>query len=78
VRVLVQNKATRQFLRAPHGWTRNEPEAIDFKKTVSAIEHCVRQRIADAQLILTFEADRSFDIIVPIRNGETKPKLSAA
>ena len=66
VRVLVQRKATREFLRARKRWTLHEPDALDFKKTARAIEHCVRERIEDAQLVLAFEENRQLDIILPI------------
>jgi hypothetical protein len=72
VRVLVQDKATRKFLCGSRDWTGHEPEATDFQKTVRAIEHCLRERIFDAQLVLTFEEDRKLDIILPIRLSMVK------
>jgi hypothetical protein len=71
VRVLVQRKGTREYLRAPRQWTRHEPEAIDFEKTVRAVEHCIREKIQDAQLVLAFEEDRNLDIVLPLNITET-------
>jgi len=63
---LVQRKGTREFLRAQRRWTPHESDALDFKKTARAIEHCVRERIEDAQLVLAFEENRQLDIILPV------------
>ena len=57
-------------------------DAVDFQKTVRAIEYCVRERIPDAQIVLKFGADRQFDIVLPIRipgfSQPGEPEFAAA
>lgn len=82
MRVLVQNTFNLEYLRPRKGWTRNHLRALDFEKTARAIEYCVRQRIADAQLVLRFGEDRQLDIVLPIRisgfSSVAESRLSAA
>ena len=49
-------------------------DAMDFQKTVKAIEHCVRERIADVQVVLKFSDDHKLDIVLPVQT----PGLPAA
>ena len=39
---------------------------MDFQKTVKAIEHCVRERMADVQVVLKFSEDQQLDIVLPV------------
>ena len=73
MRVLVQNCSTLQYLRARSGWTRHDLDALDFQKTVKAIEYCVCQRLAGVQVVLKFGPDKQLDIVLPVR----APSLSA-
>jgi hypothetical protein len=39
---------------------------MDFQKTARAVEHCVRQRLLESQLVLNFGEDRQLDIMLPV------------
>jgi len=67
VRVLIQSSVTSKYLAPSLEWTGDEVAAIDFKKTVRAVEYCVRQRMADAQLVLKFGEAPELDIVLPLR-----------
>ena len=63
----MQHCSTLQYVRAHGGWTPHELDALDFQKTVNAIEYCVRERVADVQVVLKFGPDQEFDIVLPVR-----------
>ena len=66
MQVLIQSSATSKYL-GRNRWTREEMAAIDFKKVVCAVEHCVHERLADVQLVLKFGEDPELDITLPLR-----------
>ena len=81
MRVLVQHRSTLQYLHACEEWTPHELDALDFQKTVKAIEYCVRERVADVQVVLKFGPDKQLDIVLPVRApslAAERARLSAA
>jgi len=70
-----------QYLRARSGWTPHELDALDFQKTLKAIEYCVRQRLAEVQVVLKFSDDQQLDIVLPVHAPALladRARLSAA
>jgi hypothetical protein len=84
MRIFVQNATTHEYWRVENGWTKQEKDAAEFKTSMEAIELCVRSQVKDAQILLRFAEDPSFDIVLPLSHlrgevaGEKDPKLKTA
>jgi hypothetical protein len=64
MRRLLQSTSTGFYYQGPGAWTRDPGVACSFHRTSGAIECCLRERLADMQVVLKFE-DSSFDVRFP-------------
>jgi len=65
MRILLQQKETGLYFKAPAAWTPQASEATDFLCSTRAIEFCQAHKITGVQLVLKFE-EQVFDIVLPM------------
>ncbi len=66
MRILVQQKETDLYFKDIDSWTPDSSEAMDFVGSTAAIDFCVRNRLAEVQLVLKFDEEKC-DIVMPVR-----------
>jgi len=67
MRVLVQNCATKEFLKKDGHWIGSIEEAADFGSTVTAITTMVSNGLYDVQVVMKFTRP-GMDIVTPLRS----------
>jgi hypothetical protein len=60
----LQSINTGLYYQGPRTWTRDPNVAYSFHRTSGAIECCLRENLAEMQVVLKFE-DSSFDVRFP-------------
>ena len=66
MRILVQQKETDLYFKDIDSWTADSSEAMDFVGSTAAIDFCLRNRLAEVQLVLKFDKEKC-DIVMPVR-----------
>ncbi len=54
MRVLIQHKATSDYLGRSGDWTAEPDQAFDFEKTLLAFKYCRDRQLEDADIVLKF------------------------
>jgi len=72
-RVLIQNSVTMLFLRDAEtgNWCERATKAKDFGSSLTALNHAVKEKLPDCQVILTFGSPE-FDIQLPVNGSLPK------
>jgi hypothetical protein len=64
MKVFIEDKGTGKFLKDFGEWTTDLRQAKDFGQSSLAIEHCVKEKMTMACLLLVFGMDRRMDVRV--------------
>lgn len=62
MKILVEEKKTGRFLTELGSWTIDARQAKDFKRTTSAIEHCLQENLQEVCVLMMFGMDRGLDV----------------
>ena len=65
MRILVQQKESGLYFKDIEGWTRDQSEAMEFLSSTEAIDFCAANELADVQLVLRFDEEKT-DIVMPV------------
>lgn len=64
-RIIIQDRSTGMYLKNLGRWTQKEAEAFSFSCTSSALLYCVRNQLAQTQIVMKFGPER-YDIQLPV------------
>ena len=81
MKVLLQNKKTRLFLKEPGAWTQDVNEAFEFINSGKAIDFAFEQQLADVHVLLWFK-EQNYSLAIPfqrehVEDPALKPKAKA-
>jgi hypothetical protein len=65
MRVLLRDVRTGLYFRQPHGWTAETEQAQSFKHSAEAMNLARKQRVQEAEVILSFE-ESSYAVALPL------------
>jgi len=68
MRVLIQNCNTFHYLTDTLGWCLSPQEALGFQTSTRALDHCLKHRLENVQIVLKFERD-DLDVHLPLRSS---------
>ncbi len=63
MRVLVQDTKTHLYLGQAASWTSDFNSAVNFQRTIKALDFLAMSQIKDAQIVMKFEDDQ-YDILL--------------
>ncbi len=66
MRVFLQNKRTKLYVRGFGEWVQRREQAADFGSSWLALDFAVENKLADLEIVFSFE-DRRFDFRLPVR-----------
>lgn len=72
MKVFIQNKSTKMFLRDGRRWTSNPEKARDFGTSLKAIDFLQQFKAEQTHIILKFD-DPRYDIILHMNPGPNAP-----
>ena len=81
MKVLLQNKKTRLFLKEPGAWTQDINEAFEFINSGKAIDFAFEQQLSDVHVLLWFK-EQNYSLAIPfqrehVEDSVVKPKAKA-
>ena len=65
MKILLQNRTTRLFFRAPNVWVTDVEMAHSYPSSVAALTCALQERLRDTQIVLKFSSDR-YDITMAV------------
>ena len=68
VRVFIQRVSSGRFLKAENEWVRAKDDATEFPTSTAAMEFCMRRKINDVGLLLSFDSGTEVRLDVFDRN----------
>jgi len=70
MKILLQNCATREFLKSLGSWTNDAGEAMEFKSSSEALDFCFlhRPELGEIQIVMKF-SDGQYDMAFPVTDG---------
>jgi hypothetical protein len=77
MKILLQNRTTRQFFYAPDVWVGDIESAHCFRSSGAALTCAMQQKLRDTQIILKFPTDR-YDITMAVDSIGNTPHRAVA
>ena len=74
MKVLIQNCVTKLYLcngKSDH-WCANAAKAKNFRGGVVAIDYTIKHKLPDCQLILSFNSNSKYDVVIPLDGKDLK------
>ena len=81
MKILLQNKKTRLFLKEPGAWTQDINDAFEFINSGKAIDFSFEQKLTDVHVLLWFK-EQNYSLAIPfqrenVEDSALKPKAKA-
>jgi len=81
MKVLLQNKKTRLFLKEPGAWTQDINDAFEFINSGKAIDFAFEHQLTDVHVLLWFK-EQNYSLAIPFQRENVedpvlKPKAKA-
>jgi hypothetical protein len=81
MKVLLQNKKTRLFLKEPGAWTQDINDAFEFINSGKAIDFAFEHQLTDVHVLLWFK-EQNYSLAIPFQREHVedpglKPKAKA-
>lgn len=73
MRVLLRDRKTNLFWLGDGRWTANALAACDFGSSSNCIQYALRERLADTEVVLSFE-NPLYDIALPLNGAGLDPR----
>ncbi len=61
MKIVIQNRRTRDYIGNSGAWTSKREHAFDFEKTMFAFQFCKDRHLEDVEIVLKFE-NQQYDI----------------
>jgi len=77
MKVLLQNKKTRLFLKEPGSWTTQITDAYEFINSGKAIDFAFEHQLADVHVLLWFK-EQNYSLTIPFQREHVEESGSPA
>lgn len=82
MKVLLQNKKTRLFLKEPGAWTQDINDGFEFINSGKAIDFAFEHKLPDVHVLLWFK-EQNYSLAIPfqrenVEDPALKPKAKAS
>ncbi len=64
MRILLQQKDTGLYFKDIGSWTQDGSDAMDFVSSTTALDFCVKNKLAGVQIVLKFDGEK-YDLVLP-------------